>query len=167
MEIAAELTCQTVFEGGMVCIRAAVNIRKPAAEVFACFGNLLLDKQWRKEIRRCEQMEGGMVRQFSYLSAREPAFCQDYQIEKNDFDAFELIARSVSESRHFQDSFRKVEAISPEYSRAFYAINFDRAILKTALGFDIPDFLLRFQMNRVCRKYLKELRKNLEKPNSG
>lgn len=159
----ADLYCETTFENTLVRIRAWVQIRKDATSVFAFFGDMLRDPEWRNEIRSCDKPAANLIRQFSYLSPRQPAFRQDYNIEVYDAGKMELLARAIPGSPHFQDSFRKVEALSDSTCRAIYEISFNRAILKTALGFDLPDFLLRFQMNRVCRKYLKAMRILLEK----
>lgn len=133
--------------------------------VFDFFVNPGNDNLWRTEINQSilnGALEVGVtVSEYSYLSKKAPdnlLELQCVQYEKNKLAIFE----TSEDSRFYLKSERQVKAISDTSSEIIYLLEFDISIVKFALGFALPKFIVSYKANSDMKKYLLQLKSILE-----
>lgn len=133
--------------------------------VFDFFSNPRNDRFWRTEINKCSLdgplQSGVTVSEYSNLSRKASNNLLELkciQFEKNNTAVFETTA----DSRFYLKSQRTVRSVSEELTEIMYKIDFDKSIVKFAIGFSLPDFIVRLKAGKDVRKYLQQLKKRLE-----
>ncbi len=81
-----------------------------------------------------------------------------YGVDKNKIVIFETPDNSI----FYLKSKRQVRALSETTTEIMYALDFDIAIVKHALGFKLPGFIVSFKANSDMKKYLRQLKTILE-----
>ncbi len=151
-----------------ITISGSVIINNQIDKVFEFFGNPINDWQWRKEVRLTKlnkKLEPGVVvAEYSYLSPKIPEnlielVCVSY--EPNLVAIFE----TLNNSRFYEKSQRLVTAVSKQKTKIIYTLEFDTSIVKYALGFSLPYFLISLKANYDMKKYLKNLKVLLDVTN--
>jgi hypothetical protein len=123
------------------------------------------DNLWRTEINRSilngALQVGVTVSEYSYLSKKAPdnlIELQCVQYEKNKLAIFE----TSENSDFYLRSERQVNAISDTTTEIIYLLEFDISIVKFALGFALPKFIISYKANSDMKKYLLQLKSILE-----
>lgn len=135
--------------------------------VFSYLSNYSNDKYWRKEINETTlntaALEiGTLLTEDSFLSKRNPNYvsylkCMNLEPNKT------VSCETTSTAAFWALNKRTVEAIEPNKTKVIYHLEFDPAIVKFGIGFQLPRFFLNFYTRTVMKDYLNVLKKNLEK----
>lgn len=142
-----------------------ILIAKEVQTVFDFFANPANDSLWRKEINRSiiqGRLETGVaVLEYSHLSKRAPNHllelkCTAY--DKNKLAVFE----TETHASFKLISKREVNVVTKGVTEVVYTLDFDPGIVKMALGFGLPEFIVRWKAGKDMKTYLKELKKKLE-----
>jgi uncharacterized membrane protein len=138
-----------------------VIVNKNIDSVFEFISNLENDSLWRKEINETK-VSGKpalnvIVIEDSFLSKRTPSNiielkCIDFQLNKL------IVYETANEKYFYLKSTREVESITDNSTKITYSIEFDKAIVKHGLGFNLPTFLIQFVTNTDMKKYLSKLK---------
>jgi len=99
--------------------------------------------------------------EYSYLSKKAPnnlVEIQCVQFDKNKIAVFETLQNAPFYLR----SERKLNVISDNRTKIMYSLAFDPEIVKFALGFALPRFIVSVKANSDMKKYLKQLKTKLE-----
>ncbi len=141
-------------------------INREPRVVFAYLSDYTKDHFWRKEINETEvnpsEMKvGANILESSFLSGKVPRYqsaltCTDYI--PNQAVTIETVAAAPFWAR----SIRGVILVSENKTEVTYSIQFDMAIVKHGLGFQLPKFLVQFYTKATMKKYLKVLKHILE-----
>ena len=147
-------------------ITATLLVQKDPQTVFAYIADLRLDKNWRKEIKETVYTNpgpalGNMAIEESYLSKKVPAYkaalqCITYTPGKS------IVYQSLPENAFYLQNTRRVEEISGQATKITYKLTFDVALVKYAIGFTLPNFLIKFYTQKTMRVYLQKLKHILE-----
>ena len=149
----------------MIKITAEVVIRKAIQEVFDFFANPGNDHLWRQEINEARVSGpiqlGVTVTEYSKLSARKPnnkiaLTCIEFQENER------AVFQSMENERFYVRSTREVQKKSARETHVVYTLEFDPSIVKFALGFGLPAFLISFKAKGDMKKYLSKLKSTLE-----
>jgi len=150
----------------LITATGTIQINKSLKTVFDFVANPGNDPAWRTEINQ-SQVEGTLqvgtnVLEYSYLSKKAPNNLVELrcvQFDRNRLAVFE----TPEHGRFFQRSERQVTAVSDNVTNLVYTLAFDSAIVKFALGFSLPGFIISFKANADMKKYLRQLKTILEK----
>ncbi|TAG52961.1 MAG: hypothetical protein EAZ27_11575 [Cytophagales bacterium] len=152
-------------ERKIIKISDTILVNNKPEKVFDFFANPSNDNLWRTEINQSilnGDLELGVkISEYSYLSKKIP----NNLIELNciDFDKNKLaIFETQSNSEFYIKSQRKVSAISDNKTEVIYTLDFDINLVKYALGFALPKFIVSLKANSDLKKYLKQLKTKLE-----
>lgn len=149
-------------------IRANGNIivNSDLQTVFTFLSDYRNDPKWRKEINQTsistDKMGlGTLLTEDSFLSKRNPHYishlkCTEYIPNKA------VTCETTSEAKFWAKSSRTVEIIDTDQTKVTYELEFDPAIVKFGIGFQLPHFFLNFYTKSVMKDYLAVLKKNLE-----
>lgn len=142
-----------------------ILVNKKADSVFDFFANPSNDNLWRTEINKSsldgELQLGVTVSEYSYLSKKAPnnlIVLKCVQFVKNELAIFE----TNEKSQFYIRSQRQVKAISDNRSETIYTLDFDIDLVKYALGFALPKFIVSFKADSDIKKYLRQLKTKLE-----
>lgn len=147
-----------------------ILINKKVESVFNFFGNPSNDNLWRKEINKSTihgtLQLGVTISEYSYLSKKAPnnlieLICVQYV--KNKVALFE----TPNSAQFYIKSQRQTKAITVNTTEIIYNIDFDTDIVKFALGFALPKFIVSFKAKSDIKKYLIQLKKQLENSNNN
>ncbi len=133
--------------------------------VFAFFTNPGNDNLWRTEINK-STLDGPLqlgvtVSEYSYLSKKVPDNLVELkciQFDKNKMAVFE----TPGDARFYLKSQRMVKAVSDNTTEVTYKLEFDKSIVKFAMGFSLPDFIVSMKAKSDMKKYLRQLKTQLE-----
>ncbi len=151
-----------------IVTKGEILINKNTSTVFAFIANLQNDSQWRSEINETTMngaaQLGVMVKESSFLSKRVPAnvlalTCTQFTLNES------ITYTTVPSSPFYLQSIRKVETINNQSCKFIYEITFDKSIVKHALGFGLPGFIIYMVAKGDMKKYLKKLKERLESMN--
>ncbi|TAF76118.1 MAG: hypothetical protein EAZ53_04245 [Bacteroidetes bacterium] len=143
-----------------------VLVTQKAENVFNYFANPSNDNLWRSEINK-STLNGPLqlevkVSEYSYLSKKIPNNLIELKcihFDKNNLAIFE----TSNSAQFYLKTERNVKAISNNITEIIYSITFDIEIVKYALGFTLPKFIVSWKANSDMKKYLLQLKTILEK----
>jgi hypothetical protein len=142
-----------------------IVVNKSVEQVFDIFANPSNDNLWRTEVKKSilngDLQVGAKISEYSYLSKKASdnlLELQCVQYDKNKFAVFE----TFDNAQFYLKSERSVKAVSHNTTEITYTLTFDLAIVKYALGFALPKFIVSFKTDRDMKKYLVQLRANLD-----
>jgi uncharacterized membrane protein len=144
-----------------ICITRSVFISAPKEKVFIFFSHPENDKMWRSEIQESTFTGKDTFRQTSSLSRRITHYVKEYKIDslqENQYISF----KTVKGTSYDEQSFRKVISRGEGGSLVTYSICFNPDIVKYALGYSLPGWIVKLYTKQKAKKYLKNLRKILE-----
>ena len=143
-----------------------ILVNKSVDSVFDFFANPINDHLWRTEINKsnlnAELQQGAKIYEYSYLSKKAPNNLIELkclQYDKNKFAIFE----TLDNSQFYLRSERQVKAVSDNATEIIYNLTFDLDLVKYALGFALPKFIVSFKAASDMKKYLRQLKTKLEK----
>jgi len=152
----------------LVKTSGTILVNKDIATVFDFFTNPANDKFWRTEINQSlldGVLQPGMrVAEYSHLSKKAPNNLIELtcvQFDKNDRAVFE----TQNSAQFYEKSERNVKAISSNTTQVTYTVCFDTSLVKFALGFALPRFIIQMKAHSDTKKYLKQLKTQLESAN--
>lgn len=149
----------------MIKIKAEIVIKRAVQETFAFFANPGNDPLWRQEINEARVsgpiQAGVTVTEYSKLSSKKPnnkivLTCIEFQENER------VVFQSVDNERFYVRSTREVQKKAARETLVLYTIEFDPSIVKFALGFGLPAFLISFKAKGDMKKYLSKLKTLLE-----
>lgn len=142
-----------------------ILVNKRAESVFDFFANPCNDTLWRTEINTSTSdgpiQLGVTISEYSNLSKKAPNNLVELkciQFERNKIVVFETPANS----QFYLKSVREVKSISDNTTEILYAIQFDKALIKFALGFSLPKFIISYKAKTDMKKYLRQLKAKIE-----
>jgi hypothetical protein len=149
----------------LIKITGTILINKSVESVFDFFVNPSNDIFWRTEINKSilngTLQLGVKVSEYSYLSKKVPDNLIELkciQFDKNKLAIFE----TDKTSQFYLRSQRQVKAISDNTTEVIYTLDFDIGLVKYALGFSLPKFIVLFKAKRDMKKYLRHLKTKLD-----
>ncbi len=142
-----------------------ILVNKNVDSVFNFFANPGNDKLWRKEINNSTLNQalqlGVTVSEYSFLSKKVPNNLVELkcvQFDKNKIAIFE----TLNNAQFYEKSQRQVKAVSNNTTEITYTLYFDKDIVKYALGFSLPKFIISIKAHSDMKKYLLQLKTKLE-----
>jgi hypothetical protein len=142
-----------------------ILINKNIDNVFAFFANPTNDHLWRTEINESKLdgtlQSGVTVSEYSYLSKRASNNLLEMkcvQFDKNSIAIFE----TSNNAKFYLKSQRVAKAVSGDATELTYRLDFDKSIVKFALGFSLPKFIISLKAGSDMKKYLRQLKDHLE-----
>ena len=149
----------------LIKITGTILINKSVESVFDFFVNPSNDIFWRTEINKSilngTLQLGVKISEYSYLSKKVPDKLIELkciQFDKNKLAIFE----TDKTSQFYLRSQRQVKAISDNTTEVIYTLDFDIGLVKYALGFSLPKFIVLFKAKRDMKKYLRHLKTKLD-----
>ena len=149
----------------LVKTTGSILVNRNVDSVFNFFANPSNDKLWRKEINQ-STLEGTLqlgvsVFEYSYLSKKVSNNLLELkctQFDKNKIAVFE----THENAQFYEKSQRLVKVLSDNTTEITYTLDFDKDIVKYALGFSLPKFIISVKANSDMKKYLRQLKEKLE-----
>lgn len=143
-----------------------ILVTQKSENVFEFFANPNNDNLWRTEINKSTlngplQLEV-IASEYSYLSKKIPNNLIELRcihFDKNNLAIFE----TPNNAQFYLKSERQVKTISNNTTEIIYSITFDIEIVKYALGFTLPKFIVSWKASSDMKKYLLKLKTILEK----
>ncbi|GAB3557719.1 SRPBCC family protein [Spirosoma fluminis] len=149
----------------LVKTTGTILINKDTESVFNFFANPVNDTLWRTEINKSTLngplQVGVTVYEYSYLSKKAP----DNLIELKcvQYDKSRLaIFETPGNAEFYLRSERQVNPIFDITTEIVYTLEFDINVVKFALGFPLPKFIISFKAGSDMEKYLQRLKSKLE-----
>lgn len=141
-------------------------INKASHLVFDYFADFTKDPQWRKEINKTETSSrpigvGTTIIENSFLSGKVPNYISTLTCTALDPGKL-IISESVPTNMFWAKSTREVEHVTDNTCTITYRLQFDMDIVKHGLGIALPKFFVTFYTKQTMKKYMKQLKKNLE-----
>lgn len=147
--------------------KGSIVINRDLQTVFNYLSDYRNDPKWRKEINQTRLSTeiidlGTMLTEDSFLSKRNPHYisylkCTEFIPNKT------VSCETTPDAKFWAKSSRTVETIDNNNTKVSYELEFDPAIVKFGIGFQLPHFLLNYYTKSVMKDYLAVLKKNLEK----
>ncbi len=150
----------------ILSLQACISINKNITHVFSFFANPSNDKRWRSEINEStlngSLQKGVEVAEYSNLSKKAPnnlieLVCTEFQVNKL------AIFETKPNAPFYLKSERSSTRVSDQVTEVWYTLEFDTNIVKHAIGFGLPRFLIKWKANSDLHKYLKKLKSYVEK----
>lgn len=142
-----------------------ISVNKNVESVFDFFANPGNDSSWRTEINKSilggTLQLGVTVSEYSNLSKKASNNLLEIkcvQFDKNKIAVFE----TPNDSKFYLKSQRMVKAVSNNTTELTYKLDFDKSIVKFAIGFNLPNFIISLKAARDMKKYLRQLKNQLE-----
>jgi hypothetical protein len=162
--IAMNMTNETTNKK-LIKTTGTILVNKSVRSVFDFFANPSNDKLWRTEINQ-SKLDGALqlgvtVSEYSYLSKKVPNNLLELkcvQFDKNKIAIFE----TPGNAKFYLKSQRQVKPVSVNTTEIIYTLYFDKSIVKFALGFSLPKFIVSMKANSDMKKYLRKLKTELE-----
>ncbi len=149
----------------LLTLKKELEVRCNIDQAFTFFCNPANDHLWRKEINKTivegALQVGTLVYEYSNLSKKQPDNLRQLRCTewvKNNHAIYE----SVPGADFYLKSQRKVALIKPGITRLEYELEFDTAIVKFALGFSLPQFIISVKARSDMKKYMQQLKLILE-----
>lgn len=153
------MTSQLINTSGTILINKNIEF------VFDFFANPGNDHLWRNEINKSELNGalslGVIIDEYSNLSKKAPNNLLQLKcigFEKSKIAVFETIENSP----FYLISKRQVKFITKNTTEVSYSLSFDKNIVKFALGFALPKFIIALKAGGDMKKYLNHLKSALE-----
>lgn len=154
------------YTNNKIYLSSSIQIRKNTSDVFNFISDVRNDKLWRSEIIKTEidtfpLLNNSSIIEYTKLSKKQPNHPLVFQIislQPNKLFQMETIEGSP----FWEVSQREVEYLNNGVTQFTYCVNFDAKILKFALGFYLPQFILRHYLKSVTKQYLRKLKNVLE-----
>jgi hypothetical protein len=142
-----------------------ILVNKDIESAFNFFANPSNDHLWRKEINKSilngTLQLGTTISEYSYLSKK--ASNNLIELKCVQYDKYNLaVFETVANAQFYLRSQRQVKAISANQTQIIYKLNFDLDIVKFALGFSLPKFIVSLKAESDMKKYLRQLKTRLE-----
>jgi hypothetical protein len=142
-----------------------ILVNQKTEKVFDFFANPSNDNLWRTEINKSTlngpfQLEV-TISEYSYLSKKAPNNLIELRcihFDKNKLAIFE----TLDNAKFYIKSQRQVNAISNNTTEICYTLDFDINLVKHALGFALPKFIISLKADSDLKKYLQQLKIKLE-----
>jgi hypothetical protein len=142
-----------------------ILVNKKAERAFDFFANPSNDNLWRTEINK-STLDGTLqlgvtISEYSYLSKKVPnnlIKLKCVQFDKNKLAIFETHDNAQFHIR----SQRQVKSISDNTTEIIYTLEFDIGLVKYALGFALPKFIVSLKADSDIKKYLRQLKTKLD-----
>ncbi len=142
-----------------------ILVNKKAERAFDFFANPSNDNLWRTEINK-STLDGTLqlgvtISEYSYLSKKVPNNLIELkcvQFDKNKLAIFETHDNAQFHIR----SQRQVKSISDNTTEIIYTLEFDIGLVKYALGFALPKFIVSLKADSDIKKYLRQLKTKLD-----
>ena len=142
-----------------------IIVNKKAESVFDFFANPSNDNLWRTEINKSTLdgilQLGVTISEYSYLSKKAPNNLTELKcvhFDRNKLAIFE----TPDNAQFYLKSQRQVKAISDNTTEIIYSLTFDIGLVKYALGFALPKFIVSFKADSDIKKYLRQLKTQLD-----
>lgn len=128
---------------------------------FAYLANLENDSLWRKEINHTTLFGrpglGVEAHEYSNLSKRMSnnlliLTCVEFT------EGQKVVFETKPDSPFYLKSSRQIEALGDNRCRFYYSLEFDNHLVKQALGFALPGFLIHLGASKDMKAYLKNLK---------
>ncbi len=143
-----------------------ILVKQDVETVFNFFADPGNDSLWRTEVNQSTldgNLEAGVtVSEFSYLSKKAPNNLIELKciaLDKNKVAIFETPQNAM----FYERSQRQVKLVSTTTTELIYTLQFDMEIVKFALGFSLPKFIVSMKAGSDMKKYLRNLKRQLEK----
>lgn len=147
-----------------------ILVNKNIESTFDFFANPTNDSLWRTEINDSipdgPLQPGTTISEYSYLSkkaANNLLKLQCVHFDRNHLAIFE----TPTGSRFYLKSQRMVKAVSDDTTEITYQLEFDKSIVKFAIGINLPDFIVSYKAKSDMKKYLRQLKQQLEEVRRG
>ena len=142
-----------------------ILVNKKAERAFDFFANPSNDNLWRTEINK-STLDGTLqlgvtISEYSHLSKKVPNNLIELkcvQFDKNKLAIFETHDNAQFHIR----SQRQVKSISDNTTEIIYTLEFDIGLVKYALGFALPKFIISLKADSDIKKYLRQLKTKLD-----
>ncbi len=142
-----------------------ILVNRNIERVFDFFANPGNDNLWRTEINN-SVLDGTLqlgvtVSEYSYLSKKASNNLLELkcvQFDKNKIATFETPRNTT----FYLKSQRMVKAVSDNTTELTYKLDFDKSIVKFAIGFSLPAFIISLKAGSDMKKYLRQLKTQLE-----
>jgi hypothetical protein len=138
----------------------SILVHRNVMDVFDFFANPSNDNSWRSEINSSilsdNLQKGVCIKEYSKLSRKAANHLTELEcieFEKN----FKAVFATVERSPFYLKSHRETRVVSESCTEVIYELEFDSAIVKFALGFNLPAFIISIKANNDMKKYLKQL----------
>ncbi|GAB2965562.1 hypothetical protein GCM10027048_39260 [Hymenobacter coalescens] len=157
---------QIVSPSPVVAVERRIVIQASAEQVFAYAADLRNDAHWRAEVHgtrlHAEQPAvGAVATEDAYLSPREP-----HSLTELEYLVYEPGRRmhcvSVAGSPHRLSVERRFRPLGPGTTEFVYGLEFEARLVRQALGFALPGWLLRWHTGRMMERYQRTLKRLLE-----
>ncbi len=149
-----------------ITISQTITILADSERVFSFLADLRNDVQWRREINRTEIIgvvgPGAEAKEYSRLSRKVPDHlrvltCAEY------LPGSRVVFRSAADDPFYLTTTREVDKEEQGATRVRYTLEFDSSIVRFALGFPLPLFLVRMVARKDMKAYLHTLKAILER----
>lgn len=149
----------------LIQVSGTVLINRSAGIVFDFLANPCNDRLWRTEINRSildgYPGLGVSVSEYSNLSKKAPDHL--LQLKCVEFDRNRsAVFKTPDHAAFYLKSQRLVNAVSATQTEVFYKLDFDKKIVKQAIGFSLPKFIVAYKARSDMKKYLLQLKHQLE-----
>ncbi len=143
----------------------SILVNKKAESVFDFFANPSNDNLWRTEINK-STIDGTLqlgvtISEYSYLSKRVPNNLIELVCVRFDKNKLAIFETQHNAQFHIRSQ-RQVNAILENTTEIIYTLDFDIDLVKYALGFALPKFIVSFKAASDMKKYLRQLKTKLE-----
>ena len=145
--------------------KGTLLVNRNVDRVFSIFANPNNDKLWRREINQSTLngllQLGVFVSEYSYLSKKISNNL--LELKCVEFDKNKIAVFETNENAQFYlRSERRLTAISDNKTEIKYTLIFDLNLVKFALGFTLPKFIVQLKADSDMQKYLRQLKTILE-----
>ncbi len=153
-------------EFNSITVKGEIFIRQQAISVFDFLSKPENDQIWRSEINEVHihscSPESLKFTEFSKLSNREPNHALEF--ESLDFQLNKIVKfQTVASSPFYQLSVREVIPQDEKNTLVRYALTFETSIVKKAIGFSLPKFIISMKAKKDLNVYLNRLKSHLER----
>jgi hypothetical protein len=149
----------------MIIQKSTISIARDQKSVFNYIADLGNDSQWRSEVR-CTSREGrvklgNIAHEESFLSKKIPSYVRKLTCCSYVSDTL-VVYQTAPEDPHSLRSTRSVRSTGLGHTEFTYLLEFDPSVVKLAMGFPLPRFLIKMVTRRAMKSYLKKLRTILQ-----
>lgn len=155
----------TTINKNLIRTKGNILVNKKAKSVFDFFANPCNDNLWRTEINK-STLDGPLqlgvrISEYSYLSKKVPDNLIELTCVEFDNNSLAIFETPDKAAFHMRSQ-RQVKAISDNTTAIIYTLAFDIGLVKYALGFSLPKFIVSLKADRDIKKYLQRLKTKLE-----
>ena len=149
----------------LIKTKGTLLVNRNVDRVFSIFADPSNDKLWRREINQSTLngliQLGVLVSEYSYLSKKISNNL--LELKCVEFDKNKIAVFETNENAQFYlRSERRLTAISNNKTEIKYTLIFDLNLVKFALGFVLPKFIVQLKTDSDMQKYLRQLKTILE-----